>query len=540
MISAAQLQDLAARQSPQDFWDSWANDFDLFGREVVKINVAEARKVTLGLEKNALVPLRLNAAQKLLRAPLLIDECIKILVLKARQVGSSTFCVLYFFWRCLFFPGSRIAIVAQGARSSKKILKMVAFALKALPAWLRGKCAARVSATTIMFANGSVIESGTANSEFWRGDSLDGAVLTEATSYDNLADTMAAILPACTGPVFLESTAKGMGLFKDIWDDENAGWEKVFISWLIDPACERASTTRTPTAEDAAYIAEHKLTPRQVNWYLETKWTVFAGNQKTFDQEHPATPEIAFIVAGSRFFTGRHFQVDSRLTPSTARHDWEKPIPGHKYVLGVDVAQGGEDNDASTGVLLDVTDLKDVRVASVLQCWMTTPLFSDELIAMCKDYGNVLACVESNVGLDVIRSLRKARVKQYSRQKDTTMIEQVDEYGFCTTQQSRPLLMANLTRYVMGNIIADLRDPRLKDECNTFCYDKNGKPQAVSGKRDDLVLGLALAVEAISQYSRLLTDQPKPVKPPRPVHDHMAALQWDIKYGYQAPKKPTY
>ena len=528
------------RRKAQHFFDSWHDSFELFAAEALRINVTDARKQALGIT-DKIVPLRLNPAQKLIHEPLLIDDCKRILVLKSRQVGSSTFCVMWFLWRCLFYSGTRIAIAAQGGRSAKTILKMAAFALKNLPAWFRNHPAMRVriGKISIDFANGSSIEAGTANSEFWSGSSLDGVLLTEASKYDDLQETMNTILPACTGPVFMESTAKGLGLFKDIWEDPNAGWRKVFISWLIDPYCRKATTDREPTIEDQSYINEHKLTPEQRNWYLETKWTTYAGNQKAFDQENPATPELAFIVAGSKFFYGRNFQFDPKDMP-VGRRDWEAPQKGHKYVCGVDVAQGGLDGDASTAVILDVTDLKDVKVASVLQCWMPTPLFANDVIQMCREYGRVLACVESNVGLDVIRELRRSGVKQYVRQRDTKMTEQQDEYGFCTLAQTRPLLMANLTRYVMGNVIRDLADPRIKDECNQFVYAKTGKPEAASGKRDDLVLGLALAIEAIKQL-HLLDVAPTPERiPPRPSHDINAAIQWDMKYGIAPKARASY
>lgn len=543
------------RESKQDFWDSWCADFRLFAREVIRIHVPAERADALGLTADE-VAFIMNPAQDALHAMtvdmapqgsaelagLALKHRVRVMVLKARQVGSSTFWVLWFLWKCLTVPGTRVALVAQAAESAKTILRIAAYAIGRLPKWMVANPAlrAKVSTTVISFGNGSRMTCGTANSEFWRGASLDGALLTEVTSYDNLMTTLSAITRACAGPVCMESTAKGMGLFKDIWDDDRGSWKKVFISWMMDPFCALDHTDVKPTEECRQYIERHKLTPRQANWYLETKWTEFAGNQQQFDQECPATPELAFIVAGTRFFVGRHFQFDMREWPSVDRMDWEKPVPGRKYVLGADVAEGSEEGDASTGVMLDVTDLDDVKVVSVLQCRRATPDFGEELVRMAKDYGNVLACVESNIGTDVIRTLKRAGIKQYVRERDGKMLEQMDEYGFKTRRETRPLLMANLTRYVMGNRIKDLRDPRLKDECNNFVYNERGKPEAQRGKHDDLVMALALALEAISQYARLAAPLPAPRVPPRPTHDHAAALQWDIKYGYRAPKKSPY
>ena len=512
-----------------DYLNSWRADFKVFAHECVKIHAQDP----VLKQGSKVLPLTLNPAQELI-----YDQWAKkqskarIIVLKARQVGSSTFCVLLFLWMCLFIPGRRIAIVAQRASSAKTILKMAAFAMQHLPTWVQQhpnfKC--KISSTQINFANGSLLQTGTANSNFWLGGTYDAVLLTEATSYDSLEETMSAILPACTGPCFMESTAHGMGLFKDVWDDPNSAWEKVFISWLIDQKAVADHTDQVPTAEDQAYIDAWGLTQQQANWYLTQKWTTYAGNQRRFDQEAPASPEMAFIVAGNKFFAGRHFQFNPKDMPKDARVDWEEPQKDHKYILGIDVAMGSTEGDASAAVLLDVTDPKQIKVACTLQCWEPTPLYSDDLIQIIKDYGNVLSVVESNIGADVIRTLKRHKCKQYTRQRIADKFEeQVEEYGFATTAQSRPMLMAALTRYVMGNIIVDLNDPRLKAEANNFIYNKDGKPEAASGKHDDLIMALALALIGLDQMYMLKTAPKKDPPPPRP--PGVQGIQWDMRFG---------
>ena len=525
--------------TPDDVVRDWDGDFVTFASEAIMLNVAEERRDALGIEERE-VPFVLNPGQQMLldisrdQAQQRKMRRLRVLVLKARQVGSTTFWVLWFLWICIFQPGSRIVIVAQHRDSAAAILRNIAaFACHHLPEWFSSRLKYKAVTETITFGNGSTMFCATANSEFLRSGSLDGVLFTEVTSYDDFQTTLTAVTRACAGPVIVESTAKGLGLFKDMWESPRSSWRKLFISWLIDPFCHLEHTNIEPTAENLVYIAEHKLTRTQTNWYLETLWTEFAGNQKQFDQECPATPSLAFITAGTKFFVGRTFQFDHSLLPwkGAERVDYQKPIPGHKYALGVDVAQGSVDNDDSTAILLDVTDLKRISVASVTQCWKAIPLFGDDLVKLAKDYGNVVAVIENNIGLELTRLFRKNSIKQYKKQTDDTMTVQVDEYGFTTTLQSRPTLMAHLTRYIMGNIIDDLRDPRLMDQCNTFVYNKQGKPEKSPGKRDGLVLGMGLALEAIAQYSLFDTPPAREVIPPRPTNDINAMVQWDIRFG---------
>ena len=525
-------QALTQRRSRADFFASWEADFPLFSEESLWIQGKE--------NKNYLC--KFTPAQEEIHNTVQRDKAltqyIRALTLKARQVGSTTYWLLLAAWLCLLFPGSRVVIVSQAELTSKDLIKKVKFALNRLPRWMRRmqRFAWRGGAFEVNFANGSQIRAGTANSEYWRSSTMDFALLTEATSYDDLAATMRAILPACYGPAVIESTAKGLGLFKDMWEDTNAAWTKIFISWLMDPTCELEETRQQPTAEDREYIATHKLTRRQANWYLETKWTTYAGNQRDFDQEHPATPELAFAVAGDRYFRGRLFQYDPRDMPKDEIVWWEKPRANRKYALGGDVGMGHLDGDASTGVLLDITDPMDVRIVATLQCWHQTPLYAERLIEIGKKVeaagGRVLVIIETNVGLDVVREVKKARLRQFTRIEYKKKFEDwPDEYGFYTTKQSRSILMTSLTRYVLGNRIADLRDPRLMAECNSFVYNDKGKPVAASGKHDDLVLALALALQGVDEIHQLEAPNPPQPIPPRPIAPH-EAVQWDMKYAH--------
>ena len=63
--------------------------------------------------------------------------------------------------------------------------------------------------------------------------------------------------------------------------------------------------------------------------------------------------------------------------------------------------------------------------------------------------------------------------------------------GFSTTQKTRPLIVAKLEEFIRNKLIT-VYSSRTINEMKTFIW-KNGKPQAMKGYNDDLIMALAIA-----------------------------------------------
>ena len=63
--------------------------------------------------------------------------------------------------------------------------------------------------------------------------------------------------------------------------------------------------------------------------------------------------------------------------------------------------------------------------------------------------------------------------------------------GFSTSMKTRPLIIAKLEEFIRNKLIK-IYSNRSINEMRTFIW-KNGKPQAMRGYNDDLVLALAIA-----------------------------------------------
>ena len=63
--------------------------------------------------------------------------------------------------------------------------------------------------------------------------------------------------------------------------------------------------------------------------------------------------------------------------------------------------------------------------------------------------------------------------------------------GFSTTMKTRPLIVAKLEEFIRNKLIT-VYSSRTINEMKTFIW-RNGKPQAMKGYHDDLIMALAIA-----------------------------------------------
>jgi hypothetical protein len=118
-----------------------------------------------------------------------------------------------------------------------------------------------------------------------------------------------------------------------------------------------------------------------------------------------------------------------------------------------------------------------------------------------REFGNAMLVVENNnIGYSVLDKLTEhAYPNLYFSVKSTHQyIEQYQaEYtnsavpGFTTTMKTRPLIVAKLEEFIRNKLIT-VYSSRTINEMKTFIW-RNGKPQAMKGYNDDLIMSLAIA-----------------------------------------------
>lgn len=283
------------------------------------------------------VPFRLNAAQSKLLGELHFLN----IVLKARQMGFSTFILVLALDCCVFNSNFAAGLVADTIDNAKGLLKRVKFAYDRMPAQIRSVVGIKTdNAYEIEFTNGSGIEvgvslrSGTKNfvhvSEYGKICAKQPEKAKEIKS-----GTLNTIAPRQF--VFIESTAEGRaGDFYDktqqaqglISTGKQLGeldYKFHFFPWWEDSTYQ-TNAEHLVTEEDEAYFAglmdEHgiKLSQPQKWWYAAKK--IEQGDDMW--KEYPSTPDEAFKAARD----GAYFAKEMRNLRQRGRIGAFPFVPG--------------------------------------------------------------------------------------------------------------------------------------------------------------------------------------------------------------------
>ena len=117
-----------------------------------------------------------------------------------------------------------------------------------------------------------------------------------------------------------------------------------------------------------------------------------------------------------------------------------------------------------------------------------------------REYGGCMVVVENNnVGYSVLDKLMEFGYPNVYHSIRSTH-EYIEQYqaetrnsavpGFTTSMKTRPLIVAKLEEFIRNKLIT-IYSSRTTNEMKTFIW-RNGKPQAMKGYNDDLIMALAI------------------------------------------------
>jgi len=428
----------------------------------------------------------------------------RLQVLKGRQMWVTTIVAIWFLRDCVLRPGIRCCVAAHDDRSAVEVGQFYLGLYESNPL-LRMLMPLRQSREhKLRFTNGSQIQFGTANSEFWRGSPTQAAHLTECSFFDDLGKTVASLGDSVpkSGRIVMESTANGEGDFYQMWRDPYSMYERRFLCWLHHHEYRSDDAMPSDLTElESEYIRKHQLLPDQASWYVYKLRTRPPDKRYLFDQEFPASAEVAFILSGSKFLKRQvplppAVEVRDHGTSRLLEYD-----PTHQYVAGLDSSMGNDNGDPQALVILDVTAK---AVAVTVEAGMPTPEFKMVARSILAEYRDPLTVIEltGGYGLEMCDYMREMGVPQYRtvqvRGVATTLRAQ---HGWDTNKETRPILYGGIYDAACGPLASrwQIGCLRLAKNLNALCYDKKGRPQAPSGGHDDLSVAFGLALQGVPQ-----------------------------------------
>lgn len=176
---------------------------------------------------------------------------------------------------------------------------------------------------------------------------------------------------------------------------------------------------------------------------------------------------------------------------------------GYPYVIGGDTSGDGSDN--FTGQILDNVTGEEV---AVLKHQFDEDVYARQMYCLGEYYNTALLTIEANFSTYPIKELERLGYKNmYVREREDNFTGSITKaYGFKTTSLTRPVIIANLVQVARDNINL-INDRETLEEMLTFIRNEKGRPEAMNGAHDDLIMALAIAHHSRSQQAFSITKQ---------------------------------
>ena len=417
------------------------------------------------------------------------------IVLKARQVGITTYIAGRFFVETITLPGTLTVQVAHDRESAEEIFRIVKRFWDKLPKKIRegplktSYCNARQIVFPNLDSEYTVAE---ANQNAGRGWTIQNLHCSEVARWgpkgeEALASLRAAVVP--DGQIVLESTPNGAGgLFYEEWQraDETEYTRHFFPWWFEESYTEPTGDSILPLTEEELELAEiHGLSLGQIAW-RRRQWASLRG---LAGQEFAEDAVSCFRASGECVFDQE--AVEQALAgsgdPVESRDNhrlmiWLPPQPGREYVIGVDPAGGGAEGDYSCA---QVIDRRLGTQCAELHGHYPPRELAQKLVELGKEYNRALVAVEkNNHGHGVLAYLRMLEYPNVYTQRG--------QDGWLTSAVTRPAMIENLAAALVEEASL-FRSLRLLNECRTFVRYADGNTGAAAGTHDDCVMALAIA-----------------------------------------------
>ena len=298
----------------------------------------------------ALVPFVFNQAQLRLHEAIEKQKAetgrVRVVCLKARQLGISTYIAARLFHKTIMNPGLRTVIVGHERRASSNLFQIVKRFYDHLPDDLK-PVVGTSNADELIFEkldSGYLVTVAT-NEGAGRSATAQCLHASETAFWPDLEMQMASLLqtvPDGAGTeIILESTACGYNQFHALWRKAEVGaseFTPCFIPWSIDPDYRREPAEGfTLDADEKKLVEVYGLDDAQINWRRSKLGQL--GSGQWFSQEFPLTASEAFVSSSFDLFIKPELVLRSRQEKIEEDHG--------QIVIGVDPAGAGLSGDRS-------------------------------------------------------------------------------------------------------------------------------------------------------------------------------------------------
>ena len=421
------------------------------------------------------------------------------IVLKARQLGMTTWVAARFFLKTITQPGTLTLEVAHTQEAAEEIFRIVHRFVDWLPEPMRtgplrtGQSNVRQIVFPKMDAEYRVVSAADRNAG--RGLTVQNLHCSELARWPGDAAETLAGLRAAMAPdaeMVLESTPLGVGgCFHEEWlkADETGMVRHFFPWWMEERYRARAVAEASLTEEERGLIQEHKLDLKQIGYRRQIR-ADFRGMAR---QEYAEDAESCFLTSGESVFELAAVEARMKTAPEPVERRkngeleiWLPPVKGREYLVAVDPAGGGSEGDYSAAQVLEMeTGLQCAEFAG----HMGGLELAQSVTELATEYNGAWLVVERNNHGSGVLALAETACK-YGR-----IYRQSGQAGWLTTSVSRPAMLGQLNAALVEEPDR-FQSRRLLGECRSFVRQANGSSGALAGTHDDRVMAMAMGLAA--------------------------------------------
>lgn len=486
------------------------------------------------------------------------DKPVRIIILKARQMGFSTYTEAECFHQTVTNKYFNSTIIAHEDSASQNLYNMFKTYYDNLPQAIK-PMRKRNNAKELLFENptgddlektrnpglqSSVKVATAKNTATGRSQTIHFLHCSEVAFWDNPKETVTGLFqcvpysPKTT--IIIESTANGVGdYFYECWNDAVNGrndFIPLFFAWFEhseyeipfiseeekEHFIEEVNYTYNDAEGNVVHTEEYELMQQHSEiTYEKLKWRRWCianncyGDVEKFHQEYPSTPEEAFISSGRpRFNTTvlKQYMKNSKEgdkgdlvykgdkvifvpNPKGYLEIWKYPQENEYYCVGGDVAEGKIDGDYSVGIVGD----NSFDICCMWRGHIDPDLFGHEMVKLAKFYNDGYLGIENNFqGLTPIKAILSDDYYNiyYTKNYDKITDTVTQSVGWRTTNRTKPLMINKLAEYIRNKWIG-VKSKTIISEMLTYVIDDKGSFNAQSGCHDDTVMATAIMLQLL-------------------------------------------
>ncbi len=421
------------------------------------------------------------------------------IVLKARQLGMTTWVAARFFLKTITHPGTLTLEVAHTQEAAEEIFRIVHRFVDWLPEPMRrgalktGQSNVRQIVFPKLDSEYRVVSAADRNAG--RGMTVQNLHCSELARWPGDAAETLAGLRAALAPdaeMVLESTPLGVGgCFHEEWlkADETGMVRHFFPWWMEELYRAEAVDAASLSEEERALMTKQSLGLEQIGYRRQ----IGKGFRGLARQEYAEDEDSCFLASGECVF--ELASVEARMKtaqePVERRNTgeleiWLPPVRGREYVVAVDPAGGGSEGDYSAAQVLEMeTGLQCAEFAGHVGGLE----LADFVCGLAREYNGGWLVVERNNHGSGVLALAETACKY------TRVYRQAGQAGWLTTSVSRPAMLGQLNAALVERPEL-FQSRRLLGECRSFVRMANGSSGALAGAHDDRVMAMAIGLAA--------------------------------------------